>query len=39
LELQFGDHELAAIDDAVPDGSVAGTRYGAAKMADLESER
>jgi pyridoxine 4-dehydrogenase len=31
--------ELEAIERAVPDGAIAGTRYGQAQMADLDSER
>ncbi len=39
LEIELGEDELAAIEAAVPEGSIAGTRYGAAQMADLDSER
>ncbi len=39
LEIALSGSELAAIDDAIPDGSVAGARYGPAQMADLDSER
>jgi hypothetical protein len=31
--------EIAAIERAVPEGSVAGDRYGAEQMAVLDSER
>jgi len=39
LEIELREDELAAIEAAVPQGSIAGTRYGAAQMADLDSER
>ena len=39
LELTLSDDELEAIERAVPDGAIAGTRYGQAQMADLDSER
>ena len=39
LEIELSEDELAAIEAAVPEGSIAGTRYGAAQMADLDSER
>jgi aryl-alcohol dehydrogenase-like predicted oxidoreductase len=38
LEITLTDDELAAIERAVPNGAVAGTRYGSAQMADLDSE-
>ncbi|MGD0957297.1 MAG: aldo/keto reductase [Candidatus Acidiferrales bacterium] len=38
-EVSFLADELAAIEDAVPVGSVAGDRYGAEQMAALDSER
>jgi aryl-alcohol dehydrogenase-like predicted oxidoreductase len=37
--LPLTDAELAAIELAVPADAVAGTRYGAPQMADLDSER
>jgi aryl-alcohol dehydrogenase-like predicted oxidoreductase len=39
LELSLSASELEAIEAAVPAGSAAGTRYGQAQMADLDSER
>jgi aryl-alcohol dehydrogenase-like predicted oxidoreductase len=39
MEVSFSPSELAAIEDAVPVGSVAGDRYGAEQMAALDSER
>jgi aryl-alcohol dehydrogenase-like predicted oxidoreductase len=39
LELQLTAQNLAAIEDAVPAGAAAGTRYAEAQMADLDSER
>jgi aryl-alcohol dehydrogenase-like predicted oxidoreductase len=39
LEITLSDDELEAIERAVPDGAIAGTRYGRAQMADLDSER
>jgi len=38
-EVSFSADELAAIEAAVPVGSVAGDRYGAEQMAALDSER
>lgn len=38
-ELTLTEAELAAVDEAVPDGAVAGTRYAAPLMALLDSER
>ncbi|WP_432995323.1 aldo/keto reductase [Dactylosporangium sp. CA-233914] len=37
--IALSDAELAAIEEAVPDGAVAGTRYAAPLMAMLDSER
>jgi aryl-alcohol dehydrogenase-like predicted oxidoreductase len=39
LQLTLTDEELARIERTVPADSVAGTRYGEAQMADLDSER
>ncbi len=39
MEVSFSAGELAAIEDAVPVGSIAGDRYGAEQMAALDSER
>jgi aryl-alcohol dehydrogenase-like predicted oxidoreductase len=39
LSVTLGPDELAAIDRAVPDGAVAGTRYAAPQMAMLDSEK
>ena len=39
LALTLDEEQLAAIETAVPPGSVAGGRYGEAQMADLDSER
>jgi pyridoxine 4-dehydrogenase len=39
MEVSFSAGELAAIEDAVPIGSIAGDRYGAEQMAALDSER
>ncbi len=39
LALTLTESELEEIERAVPEGSVAGTRYGQAQMADLDSER
>jgi aryl-alcohol dehydrogenase-like predicted oxidoreductase len=39
LEVTLDDADLAAIEAAVPAGSVAGTRYDAGQMAHLDSER
>jgi hypothetical protein len=39
MEVSFSADELAAIEDAVPLGSIAGDRYGAEQMAALDSER
>jgi aryl-alcohol dehydrogenase-like predicted oxidoreductase len=39
MEISFSPDELAAIEAAVPVGSVAGDRYGAEQMAALDSER
>ncbi|HEY3727694.1 MAG TPA: aldo/keto reductase [Solirubrobacteraceae bacterium] len=39
VELSLSPSELAAIEAAVPPGSAAGTRYGEAQMATLDSER
>ncbi len=39
LELDLGADDLAEIERAVPPGSAAGTRYAAAQMAMLDSER
>jgi aryl-alcohol dehydrogenase-like predicted oxidoreductase len=38
LALTLGDDELAAIEAAVPNGAVAGERYGPAAMKHLDSE-
>lgn len=38
-ELNLTDDDLAAIDEAVPAGAVAGERYAAPQMAQLDSER
>jgi aryl-alcohol dehydrogenase-like predicted oxidoreductase len=38
LELELADADLAAIEQAVPPGEVAGCRYAAAQMAHLDSE-
>jgi aryl-alcohol dehydrogenase-like predicted oxidoreductase len=39
LKLSFSPDEIAAIERAVPEGSVAGDRYMAEQMAALDSER
>ncbi|MGH7735089.1 MAG: aldo/keto reductase, partial [Gemmatimonadales bacterium] len=39
LDLRLTPQELAAIESAVPAGQVAGTRYDAAQMGALDSER
>jgi aryl-alcohol dehydrogenase-like predicted oxidoreductase len=39
LAVTLADSELDEIEQAVPEGTVAGTRYGQAQMADLDSER
>lgn len=39
LELSFSSDEIAAMERAVPEGSVAGDRYAAEQMAVLDSER
>ncbi|HEY6905256.1 MAG TPA: aldo/keto reductase [Candidatus Acidoferrales bacterium] len=39
LPISLSPDEIAAIEDAVPPGSVAGDRYGAEQMAVLDSER
>ena len=39
LDLGLSVDELAAIEAAVPDGAVAGDRYDAAQMTNLDSER
>jgi len=39
LAVRLGPADLAAIEEAVPKGSAAGTRYAAAQMAMLDSER
>ena len=39
LEITLSDDELEAIERAAPEGAIAGTRYGPAQMADLDSER
>jgi aryl-alcohol dehydrogenase-like predicted oxidoreductase len=39
LELELGPQDVAQIERAVPPDAVAGDRYGAPQMADLDSER
>ena len=39
LGLQLSEHDLAAIEVAVPSGAAAGARYAEAQMASLDSER
>ncbi len=39
LKFSFSNEEFAAIEDAVPEGSVSGDRYGPEQMAVLDSER
>jgi pyridoxine 4-dehydrogenase len=39
LQITLSDDELEAIERAAPEGAIAGTRYGPAQMADLDSER
>ncbi len=39
LAMTLTESELEEIERAVPEGSVAGTRYGQVQMADLDSER
>jgi aryl-alcohol dehydrogenase-like predicted oxidoreductase len=39
LDLTLGENDLAAIEAAVPTGSVAGTRYDAMQMSFLDSEK
>ena len=39
VELVLGENDLAAIEAAVPAGAAAGTRYDAAQMSMLDSER
>jgi len=39
LELELSSDELAEIERVAPAGAVAGDRYGAPQMADLDSER
>jgi len=39
LDVKLGADDLAAIERAVPKGAAAGTRYAAAQMAMLDSER
>jgi aryl-alcohol dehydrogenase-like predicted oxidoreductase len=39
LDVTLGESELRAIDEAAPDGAVAGTRYHESQMAMLDSER
>jgi hypothetical protein len=39
LAVAVSDADLAALDQAVPDGAVQGTRYASAQMAMLDSER
>jgi aryl-alcohol dehydrogenase-like predicted oxidoreductase len=39
LEVQLDDQDLEQIERTVPPDAVAGDRYGAAQMADLDSER
>jgi aryl-alcohol dehydrogenase-like predicted oxidoreductase len=39
LSLELSGDQLQAIEAAVPPGAVAGERYGAPQMADLDSER
>lgn len=39
LRVTLTDSEVASIEDAVPASAVAGTRYGAAQMVGLDSER
>lgn len=39
LKLQLADEDLVALERAAPRGAVHGERYGAAQMADLDSER
>jgi len=39
MRISFSPGELAAIENAVPAGSIAGDRYGAEQMAALDSER
>ncbi|HTW99038.1 MAG TPA: aldo/keto reductase [Acidimicrobiales bacterium] len=39
LELSLGATDLAAIEEAVPAGAAAGTRYGEQQMGELDSER
>jgi len=39
LEVELSDDDLARIEQAIPPEAVAGDRYGAPQMADLDSER
>jgi len=39
LDVTLSESELKAIDEAAPEGAVAGTRYGAEQMAMLDSEK
>ena len=39
LDVELTPADLAAIEDAVPAGSVSGDRYAAAQMASLDSEK
>lgn len=39
LDLKLGDDDRAEIERAIPHGSASGTRYAAAQMAALDSER
>jgi aryl-alcohol dehydrogenase-like predicted oxidoreductase len=39
LDLELSPQQLSELEAAAPAGAVAGTRYGAAQMADLDSER
>jgi aryl-alcohol dehydrogenase-like predicted oxidoreductase len=39
LDVELGDADVARIEDALPAGSAAGTRYPAVAMAQLDSER
>ena len=39
FEVRLGEEELAAIEEAAPEGSVSGTRYTEHQMAMLDSER
>ncbi len=39
LTIPFSDSELAALAQIIPDGAVAGDRYGAAQMVRLDSEK